>query len=40
MVFDTTYEEVAKEHDIYDENTRYDSFVIVVGKGHVVEGLD
>lgn len=40
MVFDTTDEEVAKEHDIYDENTRYDSYVIVVGKGHVVEGLD
>ena len=40
MVFDTTDEEVAKEHDIYDENTRYDSFVIVVGKGHVVDGLD
>jgi FKBP-type peptidyl-prolyl cis-trans isomerase SlyD len=39
-VFDTTYEEVAKEHDIYDANTRYDSFVIVVGKGHVVGGLD
>jgi len=40
MVFDTTDEEVAKEHGIYDENTRYDSFVIIVGKGHVVEGLD
>nr|QNO46796.1 putative FKBP-type peptidyl-prolyl cis-trans isomerase [Methanosarcinales archaeon ANME-2c ERB4] len=40
MVFDTTDEEVAKEHDIYDENIRYDSFVIIVGKGHVVEGLD
>jgi len=39
-VFDTTDEEVAKEHGIYDENTRYDSFVIIVGKGHVVEGLD
>ena len=39
-VFDTTDEEVAKEHDIYDENTHYDSFVIVVGKGHVVDGLD
>ncbi|RLG30723.1 peptidylprolyl isomerase [Methanosarcinales archaeon] len=39
-VFDTTDEEVAKEHDIYDEKTHYDSFVIVVGKGHVVEGLD
>lgn len=39
-VFDTTYEEVAKEHDIYDENARYESYVIVVGKGHVVEGLD
>jgi FKBP-type peptidyl-prolyl cis-trans isomerase SlyD len=40
MVFDTTDEEVAKEHGIYNENTRYDSFVIIVGKGHVVEGLD
>ncbi|PXF60545.1 MAG: peptidylprolyl isomerase [Candidatus Methanogaster sp.] len=40
MVFDTTDEEVAKKHDIYDENTHYDSFVIVVGKGHVVKGLD
>ena len=40
MIFDTTNEEIAKEHDIYDENTVYDSFVIVVGKGHVVEGLD
>ena len=40
MVFDTTDEEVAKEQGIYDENTRYDSFVIIVGKGHVVEGLD
>ena len=40
MVFDTTDREVAKEQDIYDENTRYDSFVIIVGKGHVVEGLD
>ncbi|MEA1894012.1 MAG: FKBP-type peptidyl-prolyl cis-trans isomerase [Euryarchaeota archaeon] len=39
-VFDTTDEEVAKEHDIYDENIRYDSFVIVVGKRHVVDGLD
>ena len=39
-VFDTTYEEVAKEHGIYDENARYESYVIVVGKGHVVEGLD
>ncbi len=39
-VFDTTDEEVAKEHDIYDENTRYGSFVIIVGNRHVVEGLD
>ena len=39
-VFDTTDEEIAKESDIYDENTRYEPFIIIVGAKHVIEGLD
>ncbi len=39
-VFDTTEEEVAKEHEIYDENVMYEPYVIIVGAGHVVNGLD
>lgn len=39
-IFDTTYEEVAKEHDIYDENIRYGAYTIIVGAKHVVDGLD
>ncbi|RZN43504.1 MAG: peptidylprolyl isomerase [Methanosarcinales archaeon] len=39
-VFDTTDEETAKENDLYDENARYEPFVIVVGSKHVAEGLD
>jgi len=39
-VFDTTEEEVAKEHEIHDENVKYESYVIIVGAGHVVDGLD
>lgn len=39
-VFDTTEEEVAKEHGIYNENARYGDIFIVVGKGHVLKGLE
>ncbi|HIE31320.1 MAG TPA: peptidylprolyl isomerase [Methanosarcinales archaeon] len=39
-VFDTTDEEIAKESDIYDENARYEPFIVIVGAKHVVEGLD
>lgn len=39
-VFDTTDEEIAKESGMYDENTRYEPFIIIVGAKHVVEGLD
>jgi len=39
-VFDTTDEEIAKENDMYDENSRYEPFIIVVGAKHVAEGLD
>ena len=39
-IFDTIDEEVAKEHDIYDENARYGSYIVIVGAKHVVDGLD
>ncbi|MEA2003812.1 MAG: FKBP-type peptidyl-prolyl cis-trans isomerase, partial [archaeon] len=39
-IFDTIDEEVAKEQDIYDENVRYGSYIVIVGAKHVVEGLD
>jgi len=39
MVFDTTYEEVA-ENEGLDEDVDYKPKKVVVGAGHVVEGLD
>nr|WP_240923427.1 peptidylprolyl isomerase [Thermococcus sp. 18S1] len=39
-VFDTTYEEVAKEAGIYNENGIYGPVPIAVGAGHVLGGLD
>ncbi|KCZ73020.1 FKBP-type peptidyl-prolyl cis-trans isomerase [Candidatus Methanoperedens nitroreducens] len=39
-VFDTTDEEVAKANDIFNEKGKYGGDVIIVGSGHVVEGLD
>ncbi len=39
-VFDTTDEEVAKANDIFNEKGKYGGDVIIVGAGHVVEGLD
>lgn len=39
-VFDTTDKEVAEEAGIYSEEHSYGGDVIVVGAGHVVEGLD
>jgi FKBP-type peptidyl-prolyl cis-trans isomerase SlyD len=39
-IFDTIDEEVAKEQDIYDENARYGSYIVIVGAKHVVDGLD
>ena len=38
--FDTTQEDVAKKEDIYSEKTTYGPVTIVVGEGHVVQGLD
>lgn len=40
QVFDTTYESVAKEHGIYDENVKFKPVPIVVGASHVIPGVD
>jgi FKBP-type peptidyl-prolyl cis-trans isomerase 2 len=39
-IFDTTYEEIAKEAGIYKENGVYGPVPIAVGAGHVLPGLD
>lgn len=39
-VFDTTDESKAREAGIFDESRKYGPVLIVVGKGHVVKGLD
>ncbi|ASI98423.1 FKBP-type peptidyl-prolyl cis-trans isomerase [Thermococcus celer] len=39
-VFDTTFEEVAKEAGIYSEKGVYGPVPIAVGAGHVLKGLD
>jgi FKBP-type peptidyl-prolyl cis-trans isomerase SlyD len=39
-VFDTTIEEVAKKHGIYDEKIKFKAVPIVIGAGHVIPGLD
>ncbi|WP_457556192.1 FKBP-type peptidyl-prolyl cis-trans isomerase [Candidatus Pyrohabitans sp.] len=39
-VFDTTIEEVAKKHGIYDPRIRFRAQAIVIGAGHVISGLD
>jgi len=39
-IFDTTFEEVAKEAGIYKENGVYGPVPIAVGAGHVLKGLD
>ncbi len=39
-VFDTTLEDVAKEHNIYDEKVQFKASPIIVGAKHVIPGLD
>jgi FKBP-type peptidyl-prolyl cis-trans isomerase 2 len=39
-VFDTTYTEKAKEAGITEEGRRYAPVLVVLGKGHVVKGLE
>lgn len=40
VVFDTTLEEVAKQHNLYDPNAKYEPVKICLGKRHVIAGLD
>ncbi len=39
-IFDTTDESLAKENNIFKENTKYGAASIIVGAGYVVSGLD
>ncbi|MDR0913409.1 MAG: peptidylprolyl isomerase [Methanobrevibacter sp.] len=39
-IFDTTSEEVAKESDIFDERKQYIPLPIIIGGGHLLDGLD
>jgi FKBP-type peptidyl-prolyl cis-trans isomerase SlyD len=40
IIFDTTYEEVAKEDGTYSEEKNYGPIVVRVGGKHLIEGLD
>ncbi len=40
QLVDTTNEEIAKEHDMYNERVKYEPIAVVVGAGTVVKGLD
>ncbi|MEE8358469.1 MAG: FKBP-type peptidyl-prolyl cis-trans isomerase [Candidatus Hydrothermarchaeales archaeon] len=40
VVFDTTSEETAKEHGIYDDGVIFKPQPIVIGAGHILKGLD
>ncbi|MCK5233957.1 MAG: FKBP-type peptidyl-prolyl cis-trans isomerase [Candidatus Aenigmarchaeota archaeon] len=39
-IFDTTEESLAKENNIFKEDTKYGAVSIIVGAGYVVSGLD
>lgn len=39
-LFDTTNEELAKEHGIHDEKKRYGEVPAIVGRGRLMQGLD
>lgn len=40
IVFDTTNEKIAKEHNIFSEQAVYGAMIICVGEGHVLKGID
>ncbi|MDD4126583.1 MAG: peptidylprolyl isomerase [Methanomicrobium sp.] len=40
IIFDTTYEEVAKENGTFSEGKKYEPIVIRIGGNHVIPGLD
>lgn len=39
-VFDTTNEELAKVHNIYNENARYGGDIIIIGANQIIQGLE
>lgn len=39
-LFDTTKEDVAREHDAYDEERNYGPMYTVIGTGRLIKGLD
>jgi FKBP-type peptidyl-prolyl cis-trans isomerase SlyD len=40
IVFDTTQEKVAKDNDLFNENSDYGPVIICIGQEHVLKGLD
>lgn len=40
LIFDTTDEKIAKEKNLFDENSEYKPIVICVGQGQIIKGLD
>ena len=40
IVFDTTHEEAAKQHNIYNEHYKYGPLIICVGENQVLKGID
>jgi peptidylprolyl isomerase/FKBP-type peptidyl-prolyl cis-trans isomerase SlyD len=40
VVFDTTYESIAKKEDIFDEKVIYRPFTLIIGKKWLPEGLE
>ncbi len=40
LLFETTSEELAREHDIFDEKFTYSPIAITVGRGNVFQGLE
>ncbi|MDI3475221.1 MAG: hypothetical protein PWQ79_1865 [Thermococcaceae archaeon] len=39
-IFDTSYEDIAKEHEIYVEGREYGPIGVHVGVGEIIQGLD
>ena len=39
-LIETTREDVAKEHDIFDENREYTPMITVVGDGRLITGFE
>ncbi len=40
QLVDTTHEEVAKEHDVFNDRAKYVPMAVIVGAGSVVKGLE